>query len=109
MKTSFPPRRESIDLPADQGCLRWVLGLPLVLFCYLPAAYFCYGALVLQPGYPGDRMRDDARLLAGISVGLCFAGLLLTAVPLFHRTLGRWWYAGPYLLATLAFLRWQTL
>ncbi|MGO4458335.1 hypothetical protein AB4039_13665 [Streptomyces sp. M-16] len=86
-----------------------MLGLPLVLFCYLPAAYFCYGALVLQPGYPGDRMRDDARLLAGISVGLCFAGLLLTAAPLFHRTLGRWWYAGPYLLATLAFLRWQTL
>ncbi|GAA3244236.1 hypothetical protein [Streptomyces lavendulae] len=86
-----------------------MLGLPLALFCYLPAAYFCYGALVLRPGYPGDRMRDDARFMAGISVGLCFAGLLLTALPLFHRTLGRWWYAGPFLLATLAFLRWQTV
>ncbi|MFD8980444.1 hypothetical protein [Streptomyces sp. NPDC059564] len=101
--------RESIDLPQDQGCLRWVLGLPLVVFCYLPALYFGYGALVLQPDSPDDRMRDDARFMAEISVGLFFVGLLITALPLFHRTLGRWWYAAPFLLAAVAYVRWQTV
>jgi hypothetical protein len=101
--------RESVDLPQDQGCLRWVLGLPLVVFCYLPALYFAYGALVLQPESRYDVMRDDARFMAEVSVGLCLTGLLLTAVPVFHRTLGRWWYAAPFLLAAVAFVRWQTV
>ncbi|MFJ3878499.1 hypothetical protein ACIPW5_13675 [Streptomyces sp. NPDC090077] len=99
----------SIDRPEDQGCLRWVLAVPLTLFLYLPAAFFLYGSLVLEPDYPYDPMRDDARVNAVLSVGLWFLGLLLTAVPVFHRTLGRWWYAVPFLLASVAYWRWLTV
>ncbi|AZM89613.1 MULTISPECIES: hypothetical protein [Streptomyces] len=100
----------SIDRPEDQGCLRWVLAVPLALL-YLPATFFLYGSLVLQPdsGSPYDPMRDDARVNAVLSVGLWFLGLLLTAVPVFHRNLGRWWYAVPFLLASVAYWRWQTV
>ncbi|UQX01595.1 hypothetical protein [Streptomyces sp. RerS4] len=30
-------------------------------------------------------------------------------VPVFHRTLGRWWYAAPFLLASVAYVRAQTV
>ncbi|MEV7541675.1 hypothetical protein [Streptomyces sp. NPDC089915] len=107
---SRPRRREGVDLPADRGCLRWVLGAPLAVFLYLPAAWLCFVSFGLRPeGGPYDPVRDDARFTAQMCVALCFAGLLLTAVPLFHRTLGRWWYAAPFALASLAFLRVQTL
>ncbi|MCX5199078.1 hypothetical protein OOK31_35220 [Streptomyces sp. NBC_00249] len=102
--------REDIDLPQDRGCLRWVLGVPLVLL-YLPAAYLCYIALAMTPDGPPspyDPERDTIRLTAGMSIGLCLVGLLLTAVPVFHRTMGRWWYAGPFLLAAIAYVRAQT-
>ncbi|MFF4582895.1 hypothetical protein [Streptomyces sp. NPDC001389] len=102
-------RRESIDLPEDRGCLRWVLGAPLAVLVYLPAAYLCYVSLALRPDGPDDRIRDDVLFTAHACVALCFAGLLLTAVPVFHRTLGRWWYAAPFLLASLAFLRGRTV
>ncbi|MGE7388697.1 hypothetical protein ACQKM2_24815 [Streptomyces sp. NPDC004126] len=98
----------SIDRPEDQGCLRWVLAVPLALL-YLPATFFLYGALVLQPDSPYDPMRDDARVYAVLSVGMWFLGLLLTAVPVFHRNLGRWWYAVPFLLATVGYWRWLTV
>ncbi|RKT05222.1 hypothetical protein BX286_3214 [Streptomyces sp. 3211.6] len=100
---------DSIDLPQDRGCLRWVLGAPLAVLVYLPAACLCYVSLALHPDGPYDRIRDDALFTAHACVALCFAGLLLTAVPVFHRTLGRWWYAAPFALASIAFLRGQTL
>lgn len=105
---TYRRRRESIDPPEDQGCLRWVLGVPLAVFVYLPAAYLCWVSLALRPDGPYDRIRDDVLFTAHACVVLCFAGLLLTAVPLFHRTLGRWWYAAPFLLASVAFVRGQT-
>ncbi|MGW6869027.1 hypothetical protein ACWGHI_32675 [Streptomyces sp. NPDC054912] len=99
-----PYRRESVDLPEDRGCLRWVLGVPLVLL-YVPAVYACFLALAMSPRSAHDPLRDDVRFAAGASIAVCFAGLLLTAVPVFHRTMGRWWYAGPFLLATVAYVR----
>lgn len=78
---------DSIDLPQDRGCLRWVLGAPLAVLVYLPAACLCYVSLALHPDGPYDRIRDDALFTAHACVALCFAGLLLTAVPVFHRTL----------------------
>ncbi|MCX5377786.1 hypothetical protein [Streptomyces sp. NBC_00091] len=98
----------TIDLPEDRGCLRWVLAVPLALI-YLPAAYLCYVSLALRPDSPYDQLHDDVRFTADVSVFLCFAGLLLTAVPVFHRNLGRWWYAAPFLLAAVAFTRGQTV
>ncbi|MFF4320917.1 hypothetical protein [Streptomyces sp. NPDC001568] len=99
-----PHRRESIDLPEDRGCLRWVLGVPLALL-YVPAVYACFLALAMSPQSVHDPLRDDVRFLAGVCVAVCFAGLLLTAVPVFHRTMGRWWYAVPFLLAGVAYVR----
>ncbi|MCX4691702.1 hypothetical protein [Streptomyces sp. NBC_01408] len=92
-------RRESIDLPEDRGCLQWVLGFWLVVV-YLPAALLCWLALVVRP--------QDVRIVAGLSIGLCLFGLLITVLPVFRRTMGRWWYAVPFLLASVAYVRAQT-
>ncbi|MEU9303893.1 hypothetical protein [Streptomyces sp. NPDC048269] len=101
-------RRENIDLPEDRGCLQWVLGVPLVLL-YLPAAYFCFLTLFGQVEPGDDRAREDVRFMADVSVVLCLLGLLITITPVFRRTLGRWWFATPFLLAAVAYLRAQTV
>ncbi|MEV7444856.1 hypothetical protein ACFCYI_10300 [Streptomyces sp. NPDC056257] len=100
--------RENIDLPEDRGCLQWVLGVPLVLL-YVPAAFACYVALALRPGSPYDPVRDDARFMGNCSVVLCLLGLMITITPVFRRTMGRWWFAVPFLLATVAYFRAQTV
>ncbi|QES49558.1 hypothetical protein DEJ50_18850 [Streptomyces venezuelae] len=100
--------RENIDLPEDQGCLRWVLGVPLALL-YAPAVYFCALALIAGPG-PGDApFREDVQTLSVLSAVLCGAGLLITLTPVFRRTMGRWWYALPLLLTTVALVRAATV
>ncbi|MEV7172057.1 hypothetical protein AB0O18_20395 [Streptomyces sp. NPDC093224] len=92
----------------DGGCLRAVLVLPLLLL-YTPAVLLCWAALALEPEAPYDGIREDVRFLAGSSVVLCLLGLLLTITPLFRRVLGRWWFALPLLLATVAHFRGQTV
>ncbi|MFG2984053.1 hypothetical protein ACGFYQ_22825 [Streptomyces sp. NPDC048258] len=96
--------RENIDLPEDQGCLRWVLGIPLALV-YLPAVHLCFLALIARPAPRDDLAREDIRFMADMSVVLCLLGLLITITPVFRRTMGRWWYALPFLLATVAYAR----
>ncbi len=100
--------RENVDLPEDRGCLQWVLGIPLAAV-YVPAVFFCYAALSMQPDHQDDRVREDIRFLAGSSLVLCLLGLLITITPVFRRTLGRWWFALPFLLATVAYVRAQTV
>ncbi|MFJ6483863.1 MULTISPECIES: hypothetical protein [unclassified Streptomyces] len=100
--------RETIDLPEDRGCLQWVLGIPLAL-SYVPAVFTCYAALTLRPE-PGDGLlREDVRFLSGCCLVLCLVGLLITITPLYRRTMGRWWFALPFLLATVAYVRAQTV
>ncbi|OKK21092.1 hypothetical protein AMK16_12065 [Streptomyces sp. CB00455] len=101
-------RRENIDLPEDQGCLRWVLGVPLALL-YGPAAYLCYTALAARPGPRDHPWREDVQAVAYLSVGLCLLGLLISVTPVFLRTMGRWWYVLPLLLAAVAFVRAKTV
>ncbi|MFD3699027.1 hypothetical protein ACFWUZ_23290 [Streptomyces sp. NPDC058646] len=101
-------RRESTDLPEDRGCLQWVLGFWLVLV-YLPAAWLCCVALVAEPGPRDHPFREDVRFAAGASVALCLLGVLITVLPVFRRTMGRWWYAAPFLLACVSYVRAQTL
>ncbi|MFE2141364.1 hypothetical protein ACFXA3_06310 [Streptomyces sp. NPDC059456] len=101
--------RENIDLPEDRGCLQWVLGVPLALI-YLPAAYICVLLLSADPIAPLDhRTRDDAHAMGVIALCISFAGLLLSLLPVYRRTMNRWWYAVPLLLGTLAYIRAETL
>ncbi|MGR4884614.1 hypothetical protein ACIPUC_35115 [Streptomyces sp. LARHCF249] len=97
-------RRENIDLPEDQGCLRWVLGVPLALL-YAPAAYFCFLAWSAWPSERDHPWRADVQSLAYASATLCGIGLLITLAPVFRRTMGLWWYVLPLLLAGTALLR----
>ncbi|MFE6845686.1 hypothetical protein [Streptomyces sp. NPDC057686] len=95
--------RESIDLPEDRGCLQWVLGVPLALI-YLPAVYICVLLLVAEPIAAADqRTRDDALAMGAVALCLSFAGLLLSLLPVYRRTMNRWWYAVPLVLGTLAY------
>ncbi|MFF8260063.1 hypothetical protein [Streptomyces virginiae] len=100
--------RKDVDLPEDRGCLRWVLGIPLVVL-YVPAVYACYIAMAVRPDSPYDRLREDARFMGGFSVVLCLLGLLITITPLYRRTMGRGWFAAPVLIATIAYFRAQTV
>ncbi|MFD6115196.1 hypothetical protein ACFWG0_34590 [Streptomyces yangpuensis] len=102
--------REDIGLPEDRGCLRLVLAVPLVAL-YVPAAYTCCLALAMRPDpdSPYDQLREDARFLGGCSVFLCLLGLLITITPLYRRTLTRWWFAAPALMATVAYVRARTV
>ncbi|MFJ8012730.1 hypothetical protein [Streptomyces sp. NPDC096339] len=96
--------RENIDLPEDQGCLRWVLGVPLGIV-YTPAVFFCWLALASQTGTPSDDWRDGVRMAAYLSITFCAIGLLITLTPVFRRTMGKWWYILPLLLAAVAYVR----
>ncbi|WP_327415695.1 hypothetical protein [Streptomyces sp. NBC_01233] len=100
--------RENIDLPEDRGCLQWVLVIPLVLL-YVPAAFSCWAAVAMRPHSPYDQLREDARFMGNFSVVLCLLGLLITITPVFRRTMGRWWFAVPFLIATVAYFRAQTV
>ncbi|MFD9724134.1 hypothetical protein [Streptomyces sp. NPDC059072] len=97
-------RRENVDLPEDQGCLRWVLGVPLALL-YLPAVYFCVFLLIADVHPDDDRMRDDVQAGAYAVGAICLVGLLVSLLPVFHRTMGKWWYILPLLLAGVAYVR----
>ncbi|WP_371617330.1 hypothetical protein [Streptomyces sp. NBC_00454] len=100
--------RENIDLPEDQGCLRWVLGVPLALV-YLPAVYL-FTILLAAPVDPGDdRRREDAEALGYAVVGITAVGLLLSLLPVYRRTMGRWWYVLPALMAAVAYVRGRML
>lgn len=101
-------RTEATRTTEDQGCLRWVLAVPLVLL-HLVAAWFCYTALTIEPGGSWD---DDARagivlscLLTLVASGLA---LLITLAPSVRRTMGRWWLAAPVVLGVVAAVRWAT-
>ncbi|MFI7011728.1 hypothetical protein [Streptomyces sp. NPDC050145] len=94
---------------ADRGCLRVVLAVPLVLLT-LPAAYACWLALTIRPGYPGD---EDAYrgIETGCLAAVFFAGLaaLLWLLPPVRRVL-RWpWIVPAALLLAVAVVRWVTV
>ncbi|MFJ3927793.1 hypothetical protein [Streptomyces sp. NPDC090022] len=101
-------QREDIDLPEDRGCLRWVLGVPLALV-HAVAALFCYATLAMRPDGPEDhRTRLDIEASATAVLLVSLTALLITVLPPFRRTLGRWWYAVPLLLSLVAVVRAKT-
>ncbi|GAA2650077.1 MULTISPECIES: hypothetical protein [Streptomyces] len=101
--------RESIDLPEDRGCLRWVLGVPLGII-HLLNALAVSGALFAGPrGEWDDQGYENVGALCLVSVSLSVLGLLITVVPSVRRAMGPWWLAPPLLLGLTAFLRGATL
>ncbi|WP_030350790.1 hypothetical protein [Streptomyces scopuliridis] len=98
-----PPPPSTTD---DQGCLRQVLAVPLVILQLL-AAWCCYTALTIRPSGPWD---DDARAGIALSCALTLAtsalALLITVVPSVRRTMGPWWLVPPLVLGVAAAVRW---
>ncbi|MER5933845.1 hypothetical protein [Streptomyces sp. NPDC002054] len=91
--------------PGDEGCLRWVLGGPLVLL-HLVAAWFLYLALTIRPSGSWD---DDAyaaiELSCLITIAASLLALAVTAVPPVRKAMGSWWLAPPLVLGGAAVLR----
>ncbi|WP_405439167.1 hypothetical protein OG373_17560 [Streptomyces avidinii] len=101
--------RESIDLPEDQGCLRWVLGVPLGII-HLLNAVAVTGALFAGPQAEWDHQGyEGVAAMCFVSVSLSVLGLLITVVPSVRRTMGLWWFAPPLLLGLTAYIRGATL
>ncbi|MEW2418560.1 hypothetical protein AB0953_33435 [Streptomyces sp. NPDC046866] len=102
-------RRESIDLPEDRGCLRWVLGVPLGLVHLLNAGAV-FAALYAGPQGAWDHQGHAAvGAMCLVSMFLSALGLLITLIPGVRRAVGLWWLAPPVLLGLTAFLRGETL
>ncbi|MCB5178931.1 hypothetical protein [Streptomyces antimicrobicus] len=101
--------RESVDLPEDRGCLRWVLGVPLVLIHGLNA-FLVFSAVAHGPqGAWDDQGYAGTTAACVLAIALSLLGLAVTAVPSVRRTMGRWWFAPPVVLGTVAFVRAWTL
>ncbi|MCL7381305.1 hypothetical protein [Streptomyces sp. 35G-GA-8] len=101
-------RPEATRTTEDQGCMRWVLGVPLVII-HLIAAWFCYTALAIQPAGIWD---DDARagivLSCVLTIGASALALLITVAPSVRRAMGPWWLAPPLILGVVAAIRWAS-
>ncbi|WP_405790167.1 hypothetical protein OG753_24680 [Streptomyces sp. NBC_00029] len=101
--------RESIDLPEDRGCLRWVLGVPLGII-HLLNAVAVWAALFAGPRAEWDHQGyEGVSAMCFISVSLSTLGLLITLVPSVRRTMGLWWFAPPIVLGLIAYVRGATL
>ncbi|MFG2993642.1 hypothetical protein ACGFZK_30825 [Streptomyces sp. NPDC048257] len=101
--------RESIDLPEDRGCLRWVLGVPLGII-HLMNGIAVFGALFAGPrGEWDDQGYEGVSAMCLVSVALSVLGLLITLVPGVRRAMGPWWFAPPLVLGLIAFVRGATL
>ncbi|MBZ6477199.1 hypothetical protein [Streptomyces griseocarneus] len=95
--------------PGELGCLRMVIGGPLVLL-HLLSAFLVGSAYMVHP----DGIWDD-NAYTGISA-VCFIALhvsglalLLTLTRSARRTLGPWWLLPPVILILLAVLRVKTV
>ncbi|MFC8274569.1 hypothetical protein ACFUJR_18985 [Streptomyces sp. NPDC057271] len=90
----------------DDGCLRRVMAVPLVLL-HAIAAWFVYTALTIRPAGSWD---DEAQAGIVLSCVLAIASsglaLLVTLLPSIRRAMGPWWLAPPLLLGAVAAARW---
>ncbi|MEW2553242.1 hypothetical protein ACFU9F_05680 [Streptomyces zhihengii] len=94
-----------MPLGGERGCLRVVLGVPLVLL-HAVAAFCCWTALTIRPGHPGDEGALAGIELACLLVFVTEApALLITLTPTGRRVLGRWWTAFALLLVATAAIR----
>jgi hypothetical protein len=93
----------------DQGCLRQVLAVPLVIL-YLLAAGFCYYALAIRPSGTWDKDAYAGIVLSCLlTIVVSAVTLLITVVPSVRRVMGHWWMAPPLLLTAVSAVRWISL
>ncbi|MFF4005810.1 hypothetical protein [Streptomyces sp. NPDC001717] len=101
--------RESIDLPEDQGCLRWVLGVPLGIL-HAINAFLVYSAVRFGPQAEwDDQGYAGTTAVSLLVICLSIVGILITLIPTFRRTLGLWWFAPPIVMGVIAWVRIATL
>ncbi|MEU8764599.1 hypothetical protein [Streptomyces sp. NPDC048659] len=93
-------------MTGDDGWLRWVVAVPLVVL-HAIAAWFVYTALTIRAAGSWD---DEAR--AGVELSCVFAivasgvALLITLLPSIRRAMGVWWLVPPLLMGAIAACRW---
>ncbi|WP_265862468.1 hypothetical protein [Streptomyces sp. SKN60] len=91
----------------DAGCLRWVMGVPLVMLHVIAAAFLCV-ALAVQPGGPWDHDAYTGIAMACLTTVLTNALALAITVlpPTVRRAMGPWWLAPPLVMGAVALVRW---
>lgn len=93
----------------DRGCLRLVLGVPLVIL-HLLAGYCCYGALTIRPSGPWDEgALMGIELSCLLTIVLSAAALLITTASSVRRVMAPWWFAPPAAMTVVAVVRWVLL
>jgi hypothetical protein len=90
----------------DDGCLRWVTAVPLVLL-HAISAWFVYAALTIRPaGSWDDEARAGIVLSCVLAIAASGVALLIPLLPSIRRAMGPWWLAPPLLLGVVAAARW---
>ncbi|MFF8275361.1 hypothetical protein ACF05T_04460 [Streptomyces lateritius] len=91
---------------SDDGCLRRVMAVPLVLL-HAIAAWFVYMALTIRPsGSWDDEARAGIELSCVLAIATSGLALLITFLPSIRRAMDPWWFAPPLLLGAIAATRW---
>ncbi|MFE6701091.1 hypothetical protein [Streptomyces sp. NPDC057718] len=100
-------RTDIMHASEDDGCLRWVMAVPLGLLNLL-AAGLCYSAWTIRPSGVWDRDAHGAiTLLCFLTIAVSVITLLITvAPPTVRRAMGPWWLAPPLVLGAVAAARW---
>ncbi|MFH8625814.1 hypothetical protein ACH4A8_28665 [Streptomyces vietnamensis] len=99
-------RSDVAGTAGDDGCLRWVMAVPLVLL-HAIAAWFVYTALTIRPaGSWDDEARAGIELSCVLAIAASGLALLITLLPSIRRAMGPWWLAPPLLLGAIAAARW---
>ncbi|MFJ1748707.1 hypothetical protein ACIOJD_21015 [Streptomyces sp. NPDC088116] len=91
----------------DQGCLRRVMAVPLVIL-HTIAAGCCYSALITRPSGPWDQDAYGAITLSCfLAIAVSATALLITVAPVsIRRAMGPWWLVPPLLFTAVAAVRW---
>ncbi|MFJ8661225.1 hypothetical protein [Streptomyces sp. NPDC093795] len=99
-------RPDAAGAAGDDGCLRWVMAVPLVLL-HTIAAWFVYTALTIRPaGSWDDEARGGIVLSCVLAIATSGLALLITFLPSIRRAMGPRWLAPPLLLGAIAATRW---
>ncbi|MET9557625.1 hypothetical protein [Streptomyces sp. NPDC006645] len=103
----MPDHSDAARAAEDEGCLRRVMAVPLVILHALATAC-CYSALTIRPSGTWD---DDAygaiTLSCFLTIALSAVALLITVVPpSVRRAMGRRWLVPPLALAAIASVQW---